>query len=80
MNPTPLPDAERVEKLATDILLVIRANYIRGPIDRDRVYEALNALAYVLALTIQGVDDDQSALVFFEAAFRKNRNPMNPPK
>jgi hypothetical protein len=75
MSAEPLKDVERVEKLATDILLPIRENYRRGPIHRDRVYEALNALAFALALTLEAVDDPH-AKEFFDAALLRNQNPM----
>ena len=79
MSATPLPDADRVEKLAVEILLPIRENYRRGPVHKDRVYEALNALAFALALTLQAVDDPH-AKEFFDAALLKNQNPMDRPK
>jgi hypothetical protein len=75
MSAKPLEDAERVKKLAMEILLPIRENYRRGPTSRDRVYEALNALAFALAQTLEGADDPH-AKEFFDAALLKNQNPM----
>lgn len=64
-------DRDRIEKLAQEILLPIRANYLAGPQDRDRVYEALNALAFALALVIAGTGDETGeAKEFFEKALR----------
>jgi hypothetical protein len=47
-------DHNRIEALACDLLEHIRANYQAGPISRDRVYEALNALAFCVATVVQG--------------------------
>jgi hypothetical protein len=64
-------DRERIEKLAYQILLPIRANYLAGPTSRDRVFEALNAMAFVTAVVIAGTEDDSGeALEFFNNAFR----------
>lgn len=59
------------------MLLAIRANYQRGPVSRDRVYEALNALAYSAAVTIRGADPKE-ALEWFSDALNvclKNEPP-----
>ena len=64
-------DHARIERLARDILLPIRANYLAGPTSRDRVFEALNALAFVTAIVIAGTGDQTGeALEFFNKAFR----------
>ena len=49
-------DRKRIEDLTTEILLPIRANYMRGPVSRDRAYEALNALAAAAGVVIRGCD------------------------
>jgi len=49
-------DRERIERLMVAILLPIRENYKKGPISRDRCFEALNALAASAALVIEGAD------------------------
>lgn len=59
-------DEDRIEQLAFEILKAIRANYTRGPISRDRVYEALNALAFCTVVTVAGADDE--ALKWFNDA------------
>jgi hypothetical protein len=71
----PLPDEERVKELAKAIMLPIRDNYRRGPIHRDRVYEALNALAFAVALVLEGTNDPL-AKEFFDAALLGNQKPM----
>ena len=50
----PSLDQERIEELAKQVLILIRENYQRGPISRDRVYEVLNALAFCTAVTVRG--------------------------
>jgi hypothetical protein len=60
-------DEERIEELARQMLILIRANYVKGPISRDRVYEALNALAFCTAVTIGG-SDRHDALEWFSNA------------
>jgi hypothetical protein len=79
MSTDPLEDVERVQKLAVDIVQAIRENYRRGPMHKDRVYEALNALAFAVALVLQGANDAK-AKEFFDAALARNRNPMDPGK
>jgi hypothetical protein len=64
-------DRDRIERLMGDILLPIRANYLRGPISRDRVYEALNALAAVTAITLAGTKDED-AYDFFATALNNH--------
>jgi hypothetical protein len=63
-------DRERIENLLLAIMLEIKSNYEVGPISRDRVFEALNALAAAAALVIQGCDDAE-AREFFEKAFEQ---------
>jgi len=60
-------DRDRIERLAGEILIAIRANYIKGPISRDRVYEALNALAFSAANVINGSHDPEALEFFFKA-------------
>jgi hypothetical protein len=60
-------DRERIEELTTQILILLRQNYVRGPISRDRVYEALNALAYCTAVTVRGTDPDEALKWFSDA-------------
>lgn len=47
-------DQKRIEDLSVALLREIRANYRLGPVSRDRVYEALNALAFATATVLQG--------------------------
>jgi hypothetical protein len=49
-------DRERIEGLLEPILIAIRDNYQRGPVSRDRCFEALNALATATAIVIHGSD------------------------
>jgi hypothetical protein len=52
---------------------VIRENYMRGPVSRDRCFEALNALAASAALVIEGSDGPGGeAQEFFEQALRSS--------
>jgi hypothetical protein len=60
-------DEERIEALVATLLMAIRENYLRGPVSRDRVYEALNALAFTVAVTVRGADKDE-ALEWFSKA------------
>ena len=60
-------DQERIEELARQMLILIRQNYIKGPVSRDRVYEALNALAFCTAVTVRGADRDEALKWFSDA-------------
>jgi hypothetical protein len=60
---------ERIERLAADILLSIRTNYLAGPTSRDRVFESLNALAFATTIVIASTEDDSGeAARFFHLA------------
>jgi hypothetical protein len=62
-------DRERIESLMASILIPIRENYRKGPVSRDRCFEALNALAAGAALVIEGSDGPGGeARAFFEKA------------
>ena len=65
-TPTEL-DRDRIERLTGQILTAIQANYIQGPVSRDRCYEALNALAFSTALVVRGTGDAE-ALEWFSQA------------
>lgn len=73
-------DEDRIGKLAIDILLPIRANYLAGPRSRDRVFEALNALAFAAANVLAGTSDPTGEpKVFFLNALEINlSNPAFP--
>ena len=60
---------ERTQSVATEILKVMRENLKRGPADRDRCLENLNALAFAAAFQIKGCNNDPTALEFFTKAF-----------
>jgi hypothetical protein len=62
-------DRDRIEALSVAMLEHIRENYRIGPISRDRVYEALNALAFCVATVLQGTDSDE-ARQFFDKALK----------
>lgn len=65
-------DRKRIEEMMIQILLPIRENYKKGPISRDRAYEALNALAAASALVITGCDGGQAeAREWFERALNQ---------
>jgi hypothetical protein len=64
-------DRDRIERLTGQILLAIRENYVAGPVSRDRVYEALNALAFSTAWVIRGTGDPE-ALEWFSKALNTN--------
>lgn len=77
-------DRERMEAIAQPILEAIRANYLRGPPGRDRVYEALNVLAACAATVIAGTQDRdgrRQSRAFFDKALDQNVADMvrNPP-
>jgi len=66
-------DEKRIEDLTVKILRALRDNYVTGPISRDRVYEALNALAYAAATAIVGSDGAQGeAREWFDLALEKS--------
>jgi len=52
-------------------MLLVNNNFKRGPVSRDRVYEALNALAITAAIVIKGCGDapaNDEAHKWFELA------------
>jgi hypothetical protein len=73
--PEPI-DRERMEALTIKLLRATRDHLRTGPIGKDRVFEALNALAAVTALVISGVDelgDGDTAERFFQDALSQQR-------
>jgi hypothetical protein len=77
-------DGERIAQLAHPMMELIRANYLRGPLSRDRVFEALNALAFCAAVAIAGTGDRQSrreARAFLDDAITEQTRDLvlNPP-
>ena len=75
-------DRNRIEALSVALLEHIRANYKAGPISRDRVYEALNALAFCVATVVEGSDGVHGeAHDFFMRAYAMQCNDLgqNPP-
>jgi hypothetical protein len=75
-------DGLRIQELSYAMLKHIRANFQLGPLSRDRVYEALNALAFCAASVVQGTGDKEAALDFFQRAFNIQIADLenNPPK
>jgi hypothetical protein len=61
-------DNERVELMARRFMGIVRSNYQQGPQARDRVLEALNALAITVAFVLAGTDKDDAAQDFFNTA------------
>jgi hypothetical protein len=64
-------DRERVESLSLIMLEAIRGNYLKGPCSADRIYEALNALAFTVASTVIGTgspDAVRQCRSFFDRA------------
>jgi hypothetical protein len=77
-------DRARIEAMTTPMMVAIRDNYLRGPHGRDRVFEALNALAICAATVIAGIDDRGGrgkARRFLEVAINQQRGELdrNPP-
>jgi hypothetical protein len=73
--PEPI-NRDRMQALAAQLLRSTRDHLRSGPIGRDRVFEALNALAVVTALVISGVDEldeGDAAERFFQDALRRQR-------
>lgn len=60
-------DEGRVKQMVDAIGDVIKANYLRGPTGRARVFEALNALAVAAALVSKGTGDPLTVEFFREA-------------
>jgi hypothetical protein len=66
-------DQARVERITFAILAAVKENYLLGPTpSRDRVLEALNALAGSAATIIAGCEDGEEAIAFFSQAFNQN--------
>jgi hypothetical protein len=68
-------DAERIKPILRVTMEAIKANYAAGPHDRDRIFEALNALAMATAIIITGTDDRDGRIetrLFFDRALNEN--------
>lgn len=65
-------DIDRIERLFRELLRLVVAHYQAGPTSRDRVYEVLNAIAALTAITAAGTGDIPSALGFFEVALNQH--------
>jgi hypothetical protein len=63
-------DRTRVEPLATELFRAVRPTLATAPFNRDNVFVALNALAFVTATVIAGAD--QRAQDFFIKALLDN--------
>jgi hypothetical protein len=77
-------DRDRVERITKQIMPPIIENYRAGPSSRDRVWEALNALAFAAATVIAGTGDRdgrRAARAFFDRALSQNVSDLtrNPP-
>lgn len=74
-------DPDRVQELAAKILVPVNENYLQGPRSRMRVYETLNALAVVTAITIAGSGHphDPDAFGFFVEALNQQIRGLCPP-
>jgi hypothetical protein len=78
-NPETELNRERIERLMVSILLPIRENYRKGPVSRDRCFEALNALAAAAALVIEGSDrPGGEAEDFFRKALQQQLDSNEP--
>ena len=65
-------DRPTTEALTQAIGDVVRAHYRARPPGRDRVLEALNALAVITAVVIAGTGCDPDAVEFFREAVAQN--------
>lgn len=77
-------DHDRVTGIAKPMLIAIRDNYLAGPNHRDRLFEALNALAYCAATIIAGTQDRDGRRItreFLDKAVTQNVDDLmrNPP-
>lgn len=78
-------DHDRVKGIAIPMLTAIRDNHAVGPVHRDRLFEALNALAFAAATVIAGTGDRNGRKItraFLDAAVTKNVDDLvrNPPQ
>lgn len=68
-------DRGRVEWIAAAAMRAVVANYRRGPASRDRIWEALNAIAMIAVTVISAIEDDAAvaqAREFFDRAVNAN--------
>jgi hypothetical protein len=61
---------DRITEMTEAILTIVQQHYQRGPTHRDRVLEAVNALAIASAVAIKGTESEQ-VMRFFQEAFNK---------
>jgi len=67
------PGLTPIENLVYNFLGVIDSHYRKGPLGPDRVYEILNALAYLVAITAKGSNNREvEVLGFFSDALNLN--------
>lgn len=74
-------DRGRVERLAEQILRVLRPELARPPLHPDNVWVALNALAYATATILAGAANGNEGLrawIFFDRAVTENLFAMLP--
>jgi hypothetical protein len=70
-------DRDRIEELSVEVMRPIQRNYRIGPMSRDRVYEALNALAFAVASVVEGCDRvHNEAHDFFMLVYTKQRHDL----
>jgi hypothetical protein len=62
-------DDERSNFIVSATLAAIKANYVKGPVSPDRVFEALRALAISTAYVLAGGDFDSVVTDFFTNTF-----------
>jgi hypothetical protein len=68
-EPAPL-DLAAVDALAGELMQVVRAHYLRRPMDRQTVFEVLNGLACATGFVLGGIPAThrQACRVFFNQA------------
>jgi hypothetical protein len=68
-------DPDRVEKVLKPVLEAVKQNLMRGPADRMRMYENLNALAIAVAVNFDACGDPE-AIEFFALAVEHNQEEL----
>jgi hypothetical protein len=74
-----MPDPDKTRELIMAFGALITEHMSELPPNRDRVYEALDALAFAAAITIKGADPDKALEYFAQSLNRILRDFPTPP-
>jgi hypothetical protein len=75
-------DDERIERMAVQISIILRENCEKGPMNRTRIFECLNALGLVGGMVIEACPNEREkrlAATFLLEAFKMAHTEVGDP-